>query len=75
MGFSLEMNFLNLTDLTGLSLTDLYVLPHYSKFTRRFPQFEEKCREFEIRHNTQVARLNDGDGVLIADDQKRMICG
>lgn len=70
-----EMNFLNIIDLSGLSLTDIYVLPHYNKFLHRFHQFEEICREFEIKHNTEVVRLNDGDGVLINGDKKIIIRG
>ena len=39
--YSPELNFLNLKDLNGLSLTSLEVLPHYSKFIDRFDNFEE----------------------------------
>ena len=60
-----EMNFLELTDISGLSLTSVQVLPHYSKFITRFERFEEKCRIYEKEHNVQVIRINDGDGVFI----------
>ena len=63
--YSPEMNFMGLTDLSGLSLTDVQVLPHYSKFLTKFEQFEEKCRSYEQEHNVNVVRLNDGDGVFI----------
>ena len=63
--YSPEMNFMGLTDLSGLSLTDVQVLPHYSKFLTKFEQFEEKCRSYEQEHNVNVIRLNDGDGVFI----------
>ena len=69
------MNFLDIIDLNGLSLTDIYVLPHYNKFLHRFNQFEERCREFEIKHKIEVVRLNDGDGVLINGDKKIIIRG
>lgn len=64
--YSPEMNILGLTDLKGLSLTDLEVLPHYSAFLNRFERFEERCREYEEAHGRQVVRLNDGDGVIIS---------
>ena len=63
--YSPEMNFIGLTDLRGLSLTRVQVLPHYSKFLTKFEQFEEKCRIYEKEHNAKVIRINDGDGVLI----------
>ena len=63
--YSPEMNFLGLTDLSGLSLTDVQVLPHYSKFLSRFERFEEKCCVYEKEHNVNVIRINDGDGVFI----------
>ena len=63
--YSPEMNFLGLTDLRGLSLTEVQILPHYSKYLTRFAQFEEKCCMYEKVHHVPVIRLNDGDGVFI----------
>ena len=63
--YSPEMNFMGLTDLRALSLTNIQVLPHYSKFLTRFEQFEEKCRAYEKQHNVNVIRINDGDGVFV----------
>ena len=65
--YSPEMNVLGLTDLTGLCLTDTQVLPHYSKFLKRFDYFEETCLNYENQHNVEVIRLNDGDGVFISN--------
>ena len=70
--YSPEMNFLGLTDLRGLSLTDVQVLPHYSKFLSKFEKFEEKCCIYEKEHNAKVVRINDGDGVFI--DEEVLIC-
>jgi len=63
--YSPEMNFLGMTDLRALSLTDVQVLPHYSRFLEKFDRFEEKCRAYEKEHNVNVIRINDGDGVFI----------
>jgi len=63
--YSPQMNFLGLTDLSGLSLTKIQVLPHYSKFLLKFKQFEETCCEYEKKHNVSVIRINDGEGVFI----------
>ena len=63
--YSPEMNFMNLKDLPGTGLTDVYILPHYSKFLSKYERFEERCREFEIMHNCNVVRLNDGEGIMI----------
>lgn len=67
--YSPEMNFLGLTNLKGLGLTDVEVLPHYRKFLNKFASFEEKCRDYEHLHGKHVIRLNDGDGVLIEADK------
>lgn len=66
--YSPEMNDVELTDLQGLSLTNIQVLPHYSKFLTRFEQFEEKCRAYENHHTVNVIRINDGEGVFIDGD-------
>jgi len=66
--YSPEMNFMRLSDLSGLSLTDVQVLPHYSKFLTRFERFEEKCCMYEKEHCAKVIRINDGDGVFIDGD-------
>lgn len=71
-GYSPEMNFLGLTDLRGLSLTQIQVLPHYSKFLSRFDRFEERCCEYEKEHNVNVIRINDGEGVFI--DEGMYVC-
>lgn len=70
--YSPEMNFLGLTDLRGLALTKVQVLPHYSKFISRFEKFEEKCCIYEKEHNVNVIRINDGEGVFI--DEEIYVC-
>lgn len=64
-GYSPEMNFLKLSNLTALNLTEVEVLPHYSKFLQRFEGFEEKCAAYEKKYGREVIRLNDGEGVVI----------
>ncbi len=71
--YSPEMNFMGLTDLTALGLTNIEVLPHYSKFLHRFDQFEEQCLAYEEGHRVKVIRLNDGDGVIL-DSESTEIC-
>lgn len=66
--YSPQMNFLGLTDLSGLSLTKIQVLPHYSKFLLKFKQFEEICCAYEKEHSVSVIRINDGEGVFIDED-------
>ncbi len=70
--YSPEMNFLGLTDLRGLALTKVQVLPHYNKFISRFEKFEEKCCIYEKKHNVSVIRINDGEGVFI--DEEIYVC-
>ncbi len=70
--YSPEMNFMGLTDLSGLSLTNIQILPHYSKFLTKFELFEEKCCIYEKEHNVNIIRINDGDGVFI--DKEVFVC-
>ena len=63
--YSPEMNRWGLTDLTGLGLTAVQVLPHYSRFITRFERFEQICAEYEQANGVSVTRLNDGDAVFI----------
>ena len=71
--YSPELNFLNLKDLNGLSLTSLEVLPHYSKFIDRFDNFEEICSTYEKDKNIKVIRLNDGDAILIDGNNVKIV--
>ena len=70
--YSPEMNFLGLTDLSALALTEIQVLPHYRKFMEKFPNLEETCREYELFHKVAVVRLDDGDGIF-TDQQKTVV--
>ncbi len=70
--YSPEMNFLGLTCLSGLLLTDVQVLPHYSKFLIKYEGFEERCCTYEKEHGVNVIRIDDGDGVFI--DEQVYIC-
>ena len=45
------------------------VLPHYSKFKKRFDRFEERCSSYEEAHGIEVIRINDGEGVLICGNE------
>lgn len=64
-----------LTDLTALALTEVQVLPHYSRFLTRFDGFEETCRAYEAEHGCTVLRLNDGDGIIIRGNEISLIRG
>lgn len=71
--YSPEMNVCGLEDLSGLGVSPVEILPHYNKFISRFEHFEEKCKAFELRNQTEVIRLNDGDGVIINQDEVKLI--
>ncbi len=69
--YSSEMNIVSLEDLTACALTDIQILPHYSKFIKRYDGFEERCSEYEKENNCKVIRLNDGEAAII--DGKNMM--
>ena len=71
--YSPEMNFIGLTDLSALSLTEIQVLPHYNRFLSKFENFEEKCCEYEKEYDVRVIRINDGEGVFI-DEEAVEVC-
>lgn len=66
--YSSEMNIIGLESFDALYLTKDEILPHYSKYSKRVENFESKCEEYERLHSTQVISLNDGDGLIIQDE-------
>lgn len=71
--YSPEMNIAGIRDLSALHLTDIQILPHYSKFVTRYDAFEEICVNYEQQNNCRVVRLNDGDAVLVSDGTETTI--
>ena len=66
--YSPELNDgVQLPDFTGLCLTKAEILPHYSRFLSRFDRFEERAKEYEQKNSCTVIRLNDGEGVFVAE--------
>jgi len=73
-GYSPEMNEgIGLTDLTGVGVTDLEILPHYHRFIERFYRFEERAKEYETANHCAVIRIDDGQGVLVLDNGYEII--
>ncbi|NMA33280.1 MAG: type 1 glutamine amidotransferase-like domain-containing protein [Clostridiaceae bacterium] len=71
--YSPELNTVGLISMKALALTDVEVLPHYSRYLSRFDRFEERCKEYEKENNKRVIRINDGDAVFIIGDEKKII--
>ena len=72
--YSPEMNeTINLSDLTGFALTDIEILPHYSKYLNRFDCFEEIVKEYEEKECRKVLRIDDGQGVFIKNNNYDVI--
>ncbi len=66
--FSPELNQWNVTDLCAMGLTDVQIIPHYSKFSKRYERFEERCVQYEKDNDCALIRLEDGEGIAIAGD-------
>lgn len=63
--YSPEMNDgVGLADLRGLSLTDIEILPHYSRYIDLFNNFEQTAVDYEKENNCRVVRINDGEAVF-----------
>lgn len=70
-----EMNILDLDKLNASALTNTHILPHYSKFEKRFTGLEEMCNTYEQEHNCSIVRLDDGDGIIIDNGIETLIKG
>lgn len=70
-----EMNIINLDELDGLSLVETHILPHYNKFINRFENLEDICQSYEKENNCSIARLNDGDGIIIENGIQTLVIG
>ena len=51
----------NLDSYKGLGLIDINIFPHYQKTN---DQIKDKINDYEIKHNTKITRLNDGDIII-----------
>lgn len=67
-----QLNSVGLQDFTGLGLTDMQILPHYSEQQKQDSSTEDKCRQYERENHCTVLRLDDGEGVVI-DREPRVI--
>lgn len=70
-----EMNILDLDNLNASALINTHILPHYSKFEKRFTGLEEMCNAYEQEHNCFIVRLDDGDGIIIDNGIETLIKG
>lgn len=57
-----------LTDFTGVGLTKINICPHYSGFINRYDNFEERICKVENENNISIARINDGQAIIVDDD-------
>ena len=71
--YSPEMNIVDMKDLSACHLTDVCLLPHYSKFLNRYENFEEKCSEYEQRKGCRIIRLNDGEGIFVSEESVTIV--
>ena len=71
--YSPEMNTVGLKDLSACGFTDIQILPHYNKFVKRYDDFEERCLQYERANNCKVIRINDGEGIIVEDVNRKII--
>ena len=62
-----DPNDIGLEDFTGLNLTQLIILPHYS------PEIEEQTKAFEEKYRTSVERLSDSQAILLENGKKTLV--
>lgn len=59
---------INITDFTGLCLTDLIVYPHTARYISMIDGFLNKIKDYEHRSNYNITCINDGQAVFIKND-------
>lgn len=63
-----EMNIeIKLNDLTGMSLTDIELLPHYTQYLSKFDRFKEIAAEYEMENACKILKIDDGQGVFVGE--------
>lgn len=62
-----DKNTIGLEDLTGLWITDLIILPHYS------PKLEKETKTFETKYNVTVERISNSQALFIKNGEKTII--
>lgn len=60
-----EMNTCKNLNLTGLCLTYVQILPHYSGPVKKYSNCEKLCHEYECSNKCFVIRISDGEEALI----------
>jgi len=74
--FDSQMNLdVGLHNLDGLSLTNINICPHYSKYSSRYDNFEARICNIEIAKNIEIERMNDGEALFIKDNHVQRISG
>lgn len=72
--YSPEMNEgVGLTELDGVGITNLEILPHYHRFIGKFEAFEERAKKYEKENNCTVIRIDDGQGILVLENSFEII--
>jgi dipeptidase E len=59
-----DRNDVGLTDLRGLDIIDLIILPHYSH------ELEKETQAFETKYCVKIERINDSQAILIKNGEK-----
>ena len=52
-----------LESYAGLGLIDIYIYPHFQKANKTM---QDKIKEYELKNNVKITRLNDGDIIFIS---------
>lgn len=71
--YSPEMNIVGISDLSGLGVVNVHILPHYDRFINRYENLEEKCKQYEAENSCKVVRFNDGEGILSFDGKQILV--
>ena len=58
-----------LTDFTGLNLTNIHIFPHVSRVIHVFDNCLERTEDYEIRNRLHLHYIEDGQGIFLYDNE------
>ncbi|WP_220740705.1 Type 1 glutamine amidotransferase-like domain-containing protein [Leuconostoc miyukkimchii] len=58
---------------TAIGATSIRVYPHYDKHSKINDQLEKNIKNFELRTNTIISRLDNEQGIFVMNDQIKLI--
>lgn len=70
-----EMNNIDMTNFSGLGLSNINVCPHYNALPNIYENCEGKIEKCEKEQNIKIDKLYDGQAFIVSDNSVEKIVG